>query len=266
MLKYYKIILKQIIFFILCLFSYIQTISYAGIFINVRQTQEQVNTDNNVYNVNDTINFYINDAEVLKFFDKYKNNCMYKFVMRDINKDSVISVNNLYIPHYYYDLNNGKYVFEVSIFDIQSKEKTATNKFYFEIDNKNIDNNFNNLEKNIYNNYKDISWRFIILFIFLLIVFVLVVYKIVKIYKKKNYMNNEIMKNNNILNDINLLKQKTADFEKLKEEKNSIFTNIIENGINEPLPLIKDLINLLRMYDKNIKDIENIIENIQKNK
>lgn len=79
-------------------------------------------------------------------------------------------------------------------------------------------------------------------------------------------MNNEIMKNNNILNDINLLKQKTADFEKLKEEKNSIFTNIIENGINEPLPLIKDLINLLRMYDKNIKDIENIIENIQKNK
>ena len=79
-------------------------------------------------------------------------------------------------------------------------------------------------------------------------------------------MNNEIMKNNNILNDINLLKQKTADFEKLKEEKNSIFTYIIENGINEPLPLIKDLINLLRMYDKNIKDIENIIENIQKNK
>ena len=57
----------------------------------------------------------------------------------------------------------------------------------------------------------------------------------------------------NDVKDIELLQEKANQFIPLRKEKIAIFSDIVDNGINDPIDTIKKLINLLRAYDDKIE-------------
>lgn len=68
----------------------------------------------------------------------------------------------------------------------------------------------------------------------------------------------------NDVKDIELLQEKANQFIPLRKEKIAIFSDIVDNGINDPIDTIKKLINLLRAYDDKIEDLSSIIYKIKK--
>ncbi|MBQ6269667.1 MAG: hypothetical protein IJK61_06030 [Bacteroidetes bacterium] len=68
----------------------------------------------------------------------------------------------------------------------------------------------------------------------------------------------------NDVKDIELLQEKANQFIPLRKEKIAFFSDIVDNGINDPIDTIKKLINLLRAYDDKIEDLSSIIYKIKK--
>lgn len=67
--------------------------------------------------------------------------------------------------------------------------------------------------------------------------------------------------NSNFSNSTKFVQVKSTELEKLQSKKNGMFTDIL-NGINSPMNVIKSLVELLRNYDFNANETQDIVNNI----
>lgn len=274
-------------------------------------------------------NIVISDKDVIVFKYILQNSnsnatspFMYKLVLKHNNEVSDRTVGAKEVL--YSNLTEGRYILEISAFDLAGAWLSKTNTIKFEVNNRladlmkkvdtleqlkqAADNTITTLENNINadKDWEELSWKIIYLCSGLALIF-LILFMVFLFKGKKNgktiySLGNQIEKyttkiisiqnqldkscdseeteklkvklenitkqlenitevNTSFYNNVSAVKYKSEEFLDLQKQKNNIFIEILD-GVADPTNTIKGLVELLRSYDLNSMEKNDIVNNI----